>query len=147
MNKSGITQALETLAQGDKNRSTIARLRDIFDAIELALSKGVTRAAILASLKEQGFDMPLSTFDGSMQRIRKERATKNQNRPAGEKPAAPVTPRASVPAPAAPAITESEHPDPPDRNLDEVLASAKQEKTTAPYFGNPLFDSSKNRSK
>ena len=71
MDYKSITQALLSLASSDENRSEIARLRDIFSAVETALSAGVNRVAILDALHRQGFSMTLKTFDNAIYRIRK----------------------------------------------------------------------------
>jgi hypothetical protein len=71
MDNKRITEALLSLASSDENRSEIARLRDVFDAVETALSAGVSRVAILDALHRQGFSMTLKTFDNAIYRIRK----------------------------------------------------------------------------
>lgn len=70
MGKLKITEKMQELSQGSENRSAIARLRDIFDDIEIALSAGVKREAIWETLKKEGYEMPLKTFESAIYRIR-----------------------------------------------------------------------------
>lgn len=69
-------EALRSLSMDDSSRSETARLRDVFDDVEIALGKGVRREAVLALLNEKGFTMTLASFKSALQRIRKERAAK-----------------------------------------------------------------------
>ncbi|MHB1621037.1 MAG: hypothetical protein ACYCTY_13855 [Sulfuricella sp.] len=65
-------EVMQKLSQGSENRSAIARIRDIFDDIEIALSAGVKREAIWEALQNEGYKMPLKTFESAIYRIRKE---------------------------------------------------------------------------
>jgi hypothetical protein len=71
MDKKRISDVLRSLASGEKNRSETARLREVFDEVEAALSAGVRRTAIVEALQGQGFTMGLNTFDSALYRIRK----------------------------------------------------------------------------
>lgn len=73
MEKNDVANALRGLADSDTGRSDTARLRDVFDDVEAALSSGVTRAAILEALHGQGFKMTFKSFESALHRIRKER--------------------------------------------------------------------------
>ncbi len=73
MTKDSVTSVLRSLATGDKNRSETARLRDIMDEVENALTSGVSRLAILEALNEQGFTMTIKSFESALYRIRKKR--------------------------------------------------------------------------
>lgn len=73
MGKLKITEKMQELSQGSENRSAIARLRDIFEDIEIALSAGVKREAIWETLKKEGYEMPLKTFESAIYRIKNER--------------------------------------------------------------------------
>lgn len=73
MQKNSVAAALRSLATGDKARSETARLKDVIDEIEAALSAGVSRAAIVDALHEQGFTMTLKSFESALYRIRKKR--------------------------------------------------------------------------
>jgi hypothetical protein len=55
MTKDSVADVLRALATGDKSRSETARLRDIVDEVEAALAAGVSRAAVLEALNDQGF--------------------------------------------------------------------------------------------
>ncbi len=72
-----LADVLRSLATNDKTRSETARLRDVFHLVEAALNAGVKRKIILQALKEDGFKMTLSTFDGAMHRIRKQNGKPN----------------------------------------------------------------------
>ncbi|WP_197717926.1 hypothetical protein [Cupriavidus taiwanensis] len=65
--------ALRALATDSKGRSETARLRDVFEEIEAALSAGVRRQAVLDALNAQGFRMTLKGFESAMYRIRRQR--------------------------------------------------------------------------
>ena len=73
MTKDSVADVLRALATGDKSRSETARLRDIVDEVEAALSAGVSRAAVLEALNAQGFTMTLKSFESALYRIRKKR--------------------------------------------------------------------------
>lgn len=73
MNKKTIVEVMDNLAAGQTNRPEIARLRDVFDSVEAAMSAGVSRIAILDALHGQGFTMTLKSFDNAMYRIRQQR--------------------------------------------------------------------------
>ncbi|WP_230182707.1 hypothetical protein [Aquabacterium sp. CECT 9606] len=68
-----LASALRALAEDSGARSETARLRDVFADIEAALSAGVRREAVLATLHENGFTMTFTGFKSALQRIRKER--------------------------------------------------------------------------
>lgn len=78
MKKPSIADALRALATDDTARSETARLRDNIDDIEAALSAGVSRAAILKTLHDQGFTMTAKSFESALYRIRKQRSKKDQ---------------------------------------------------------------------
>lgn len=73
MTKDSVADVLRALATGDKSRSETARLRDIVDEVEAALAAGVSRAAVLQALNDQGFTMTLKSFESALYRIRKKR--------------------------------------------------------------------------
>lgn len=75
MEKNNVADVLRALATGNKARSEIAHLRDIFDEVEGALKTGVRRAAVLEALHGQGFTMSLKSFESALYRIRKQRAS------------------------------------------------------------------------
>jgi hypothetical protein len=73
MEKTSVVEVLRALATGDKNRSETARLRDFIDEIENALAAGVSRAAVLETLHNQGFTLTLKSFESALYRIRQKR--------------------------------------------------------------------------
>ncbi|QBY56094.1 hypothetical protein [Cupriavidus oxalaticus] len=73
MERSSVAGALRALATDSKGRSETARLRDVFEEVEAALSAGVKRQAILDALNAQGFRMTLKGFESAMYRIRRQR--------------------------------------------------------------------------
>lgn len=72
MNKNSVAEALRALA-GSQSRSETARLREVFDEVETALSAGVSRTAILETLHSQGFAMTAKSFESALYRLRKQR--------------------------------------------------------------------------
>lgn len=84
MEKKSISEVLLSLASGEKGRSEIARLRDVFGSVETALSAGVSRVAVLKALHGQGFTMTLKTFDNAIYRIRKTKNKKPREGNAGQ---------------------------------------------------------------
>lgn len=78
MDKNEASTRFHQLAIGDKRPDT-ARLRDIFDDVEVALKAKVSQATVLAELKDLGYSMTMASFKSALQRIRKER--KNETEP------------------------------------------------------------------
>lgn len=72
MDKEDASTRFRKLAAGDKRPDT-ARLRDIFDDVEVALKAKVPQTTVLAELKDLGFTMEMAGFKSALQRIRKER--------------------------------------------------------------------------
>ncbi|MFI3187225.1 MAG: hypothetical protein QX198_14715 [Methylococcaceae bacterium] len=77
--KDDIKASLRELASSDTNRPETARLRDIFDDIETALSAGVKVQTVLETLHGKGFTLSLAGFRSAIQRIRKERNKNPKN--------------------------------------------------------------------
>jgi len=73
MSKTSVVEALRALATSDDRRSETARLRDVFDEVEGALKAGVSRAAILETLHQQGFTMTPKSFESALYRLRRRR--------------------------------------------------------------------------
>lgn len=78
MAENEVTARLRALASDDNRRSETARLRDVFDDVEMTLSKGVSQFDVLAELHKLGFTMTMASFKSALQRIRKERTKKAQ---------------------------------------------------------------------
>lgn len=70
MDRDVVSKRLRALAAGAAKRSKAARLRDIIDDVEAALSAGVPRADVVAELAAHGLDMSLATFETTLKRIR-----------------------------------------------------------------------------
>ncbi|WP_088569759.1 hypothetical protein [Xylella fastidiosa] len=73
MDRKAIAERLRALASDDKNRSKTARLRDVIDDVEAALSAGVPRSSVLNELEAQGLQMSIATFETTLRRIRQKR--------------------------------------------------------------------------
>ena len=117
MQKNSVADVLRALATGDKARSETARLRDVVDSVESALSAGVSRVAILDALHGQGFTMTLKSFESALYRIRKQREK------AGQKIAQPA------PAPSASAAV-----------IQSAPVSVSQPEEVAPVVSEPVGD-------
>lgn len=82
-----VRKSLQALTKSKEGRSETARLKDIFDDIEKALSAGVKQAVVHKTLVEKGYTLSLSGFKTAIRRIRK----KQQNEHAIKKPTASDT--------------------------------------------------------
>lgn len=74
MDKNEVGARFRDLAVGSTNRPEAARLRDIFEEVEVALKARVPQVDVLAELHKLGFTMKIGAFKSALQRIRKERA-------------------------------------------------------------------------
>lgn len=150
MSKDGLAAVLHALATDTKGRPETARLRDVFDDVEIALGAGVTHAAVLQALHDQGFRMGMASFRSALYRIRKERADQ-QPAPARTTTAipAPATPTVEAPAPAEPDTPQQEATEdiPPDLvGLPQVARDKAMRERKAQQFisdkpKNPLLKS------
>jgi hypothetical protein len=68
-----LAKTLRQIASGGR-RSKIVRLREIFDLVEEAKSKGASNKEIVAGLKEHGLIFDVPNFKNARSRILKERA-------------------------------------------------------------------------
>jgi hypothetical protein len=120
MNKKSISDVLLSLASNGKKRSETARLRDIFDSVEAALSAGVSRADIVEALHGEGFSMGINSFDSAMSRIRRRNKKAQQSgskAPPGQPPAKQeIAPPKAKPEP----IIEDENPPVASHNPDDI---------------------------
>jgi len=151
MQKNSVADVLRALATGDKARSETARLRDVVDEVEAALSAGVSRAAILEALHGQGFTMTLKSFESALYRIRKQREKAGQHpAPAPLPTAAPaqnldVSKSGPVAAPVEPepAPPVSDETSPGDDDLSGLDKRQRREKLADQYIKpettNPLL--------
>jgi len=71
MNKSSISEALRVAAV-DSKRSKIGRLREVFEDVVAAQFAGVSNTKIVETLKSQGLNLDLKSFETMMYRLRKE---------------------------------------------------------------------------
>lgn len=134
MSKDELAAALHALATDSKGRPETARLRDVFSDVEAALSAGVSHAAVLKALHDQGYTMNMASFRSALYRIRKERAGKPAA-PARSTPAAPAVAPAAEPEPEASAGEGSHKPEDLDAifrskpDLDALTKSFKRKKS------------------
>lgn len=73
MDRRAITERLRALASDDAKRSKAARLRDVIDDVEAALSAGISRSLIVEELAAHGLEMTLPTFETTLKRIRQKK--------------------------------------------------------------------------
>lgn len=75
IDKEKVSAALQELAaeHARSPRSQTARLREVLDDVEAALTAGASHAAVLATLHAQGFTFTLRSFESTLGRLRKER--------------------------------------------------------------------------
>lgn len=74
VNKDKVSAALRELADEHRGipRSDTARLREVLDDVEEALSAGASHSAALDTLHNHGFTLTLSSFQSTLARLRKE---------------------------------------------------------------------------
>jgi hypothetical protein len=77
VNKEKVSAALQELADEHRGnpRSDTARLREVLDDVEEALSAGASHSAVLDTLHNQGFSLTISSFQSTLARLRRERRT------------------------------------------------------------------------
>jgi hypothetical protein len=77
VDKEKVSTALRELADEHRGipRSDTARLREVLDDVEDALSAGASHSAVLDTLHGQGFTLTLSSFQSTLARLRRERRT------------------------------------------------------------------------
>ncbi len=73
MQDNSVAETLRALAASAKGRPEIARLRELIDEIEAALSAGVSRTDIYKALQQHGFTLTQNGFATALYRIRKGR--------------------------------------------------------------------------
>lgn len=87
--RDNLVKALREVASGSR-RSKTARLREIFEDVEAAKSKGASNKQIVAALEAHGLFFDVNNFKNARSRILKERAMealKNASPAPEEKPA------------------------------------------------------------
>ena len=77
VDKEKVSAALRELADEHRGipRSDTARLREVLDDVEDALSAGASHSAVLKTLHGQGFTLTLSSFQSTLARLRREQRT------------------------------------------------------------------------
>lgn len=78
-----ISERLRALATDDSNKSKSARLREVYDDVEAALRAGVPRSKVVEELAALGLELTLSTFDTTLQRLRRKKRGEAKNPPEG----------------------------------------------------------------
>lgn len=111
MEQNEVSKRLRALAADDKRRPETARLRDVFEDVEAALTAGISQADVLAELHQSGYTMTMASFKSALQRIRKERGKKqpgttNQATRTAEAATVPVVTAGSGADQAAPAVDD-----------------------------------------
>lgn len=124
MEKNSVADVLRALATDDRSRSETARLRDVIDEVEAALSAGVKRQTVLDALNSRGFNMTLRSFESALYRIRKQR----RGNPAPSRSTAAVS-QTSEPASATPYAPEAVGTPPMATQTPEDLPQSEAGKT------------------
>lgn len=75
MDKAKVSAALQDLAAeyAGTPRSETARLREVLDDVEAALTAGASHAAVLETLHAHGFSLTAPSFESTLARLRRER--------------------------------------------------------------------------
>lgn len=77
VDKEKVSAALQELADEHcgNPRSDTARLREVLDDVEEALSAGASHSAVLDTLHNQDFSLTIFSFQSTLARLRRERRT------------------------------------------------------------------------
>lgn len=102
MDKNEVRDRFRALVVSSENRPEAARLRDVFDEVDVALKAKVPQTEVLEELHKIGFKMTLGGFKSALQRIRKERQIQSAASPASAPESLPQVEQ-KAPAPASPA--------------------------------------------
>ena len=82
MDKKSVADALRSLVEDDEARTEVAKIKEHLEAIELALTAGVSRTAIHEKLCQCGLKMTKGSFLNALKKLRKGRNEPlNQPRP------------------------------------------------------------------
>lgn len=73
MEKKAITDRLQLLASDDRNRTKIARFRDVIDDIEVTLAAGVPHSLVVKELAKHGLEMSAESFRTTLKRVRQQK--------------------------------------------------------------------------
>ncbi|WP_206753086.1 hypothetical protein, partial [Paraburkholderia madseniana] len=92
MDHEQLASALRRLASTSPKRSKASHLKTLLPDIEAALAARVPAVEILNTLREQGLDISLRTFHGTLYRLRKTASTPGSGRKSGAAAARPSAP-------------------------------------------------------
>lgn len=123
---------------GTENRSDTARLRDIFEDVEVALSAGVTHAALVAALNAEGFALSVRSFQSALYRLRAKNTAQQATAPA-----APALSQATVQARARPLDTPTTDPTDLDPGAAPLTKKQQRERAADQWIKpahNPIID-------
>ncbi|QRR11818.1 hypothetical protein FPJ27_37080 (plasmid) [Burkholderia sp. MS455] len=132
-----LSQDLLNLATGTEHRSKMARFREMFDLVRVALDAGVRHLAIRDALARHGLELTVTTLDVMISRVRRERAIPlpRDARQGAGRPASPRTTPAPDPVAATPVTVEADanasvqtaggEPARPRHTLEEMAAPSK----------------------
>jgi hypothetical protein len=112
MDHEQLASALRRLASTSPKRSKASHLKALLPDIEAALAARVPAADILNTLREQGLDISLRTFHGTLYRLRKTTSTPGSGRKSGAAAARPSAPAPVTASRATPPL-EAHKPAPP----------------------------------
>jgi hypothetical protein len=118
-----LKQNLRHLAQKAEGRTHVARLKEVIDEVEHALTAGVGLSAVYDELVKDGFTFSFSGFKSALYRIRE-----NSNAPLKQTDPKP-TPRVSATSRQATAHAPIEH-----HNTSPGIKSAEQLKVENPFM-------------
>ena len=148
MNKNSVAEALRALA-GSESRSETARLREVFDEVETALSAGVSRTAILETLHEQGFTMTAKSFESALYRLRKQREAGKFPKAKAERVHVSASSAAETPAAAPQGLTPKGDDEAESTDLANLTPKERRERRAdqfiKPESTNPLLKNLKDR--
>jgi hypothetical protein len=86
MDKEKVSAALQDLAAEYANipRSETARLREVLDDVEAALTAGASHTAVLETLHAHGFTLTPTSFESTLARLRRERREHDEHQEAAQ---------------------------------------------------------------
>lgn len=87
MDKEKVSAALRDLAAEYANipRSETARLREVLDDVEAALTAGASHTAVLATLHAHEFTLTPTSFESTLARLRRERRERDEHQETTQK--------------------------------------------------------------
>ncbi|MFM0514312.1 hypothetical protein [Paraburkholderia sp. RL17-373-BIF-A] len=128
MDHEQLASALRRLASTSPKRSKASHLKALLPDIEAALAARVPAADILNTLREQGLDISLRTFHGTLYRLRKIASPPSSGSKSGAAAARPSAPP-PVTASRATAPLEAHKPAPPTTNAPAPAPAQTRIKT------------------